>query len=284
MGTFLKAFSQQYRLEEDLDVQEIKWCRKIVDNERQKHKIAQELPPEDEQSEAIKPTVHAQLYCVECGVIATCYCNQCSDCLCEECFDRIHAKGNRRAHAPAYLIPCSLCQVFPAKLQCTYSFGNFCHECYARKHVKTLPRFLDLKPVKIDYTLENPLQSFKGKAAGGNGSPSKAKNGAPQSTEQQLGPTWHAFYDLRGIKYFYNFETQESLRRPGDEMTVEDLDEDPNSHRALTLQALAQNKMAKRLQFYSTKATDEQLKKLAKARKSGESGLVRKSTDTSRRG
>merc|ERR1719162_2744055 len=57
LKTFLKAFSQQYRLEEDLDVQEIKWCRDIVENERTKHKIAADLPAEDEQSEAIKPTV-----------------------------------------------------------------------------------------------------------------------------------------------------------------------------------------------------------------------------------
>ena len=44
-------------------------------------------------------------------------------------------------------------EVYPAKLQCTYTFGNFCHECYARKHVKVLPKYLDLKPVKIDYRL-----------------------------------------------------------------------------------------------------------------------------------
>jgi hypothetical protein len=262
-------------------VQEIKWCREIVENERAKQRIAQDLPEQDEQTEAIKPTVHAQLYCVECGVIATCYCPECQDCLCEECFERIHAKGNRREHVPSYLIPCSLCQVFPAKLQCTYSFGTFCHECYARKHVKTLPKFLDLKPVKIDYTLPNPT-SFKKTNNTKSSSAAVTKAHAPPDAETQLGPNWHAFYDLRGIKYFYNFETQESLRRPGDEMMVEDVEEDPNSQRALTLQALAQNKMAKRLQFYSTKATDEQMKKLAKARKSGDTTLVRKSTDTSR--
>ena len=32
--------------------------------------------------------------------------------------------------------------------------------------------------------------------------------------ETRLCGKWHAFYDLRGVKYYYNFDTQESLRRP----------------------------------------------------------------------
>ena len=65
MKTFLKAFSQQYRLEEDLDLQEIKWCMEIVENERQKADIAARMEKgkevEDDQSGAIDPLVHAQV-------------------------------------------------------------------------------------------------------------------------------------------------------------------------------------------------------------------------------
>merc|ERR1719324_2106420 len=43
LKTFLKAFSQQYRLEEDLDLQEIKWCVEIVENERTKASIAGQM-------------------------------------------------------------------------------------------------------------------------------------------------------------------------------------------------------------------------------------------------
>jgi len=255
LKTFLKAFSQQYRLEEDLDVQEIKWCRDIVENERTKHKIAKLMKEggdnsrgNDEEDENIKPTVHAQLYCVECGVLATSYCPQCADCMCEDCYERIHSKGNRRQHTSNFLIPCSLCEVFPAKLQCTYSFGNFCHECYARKHVKTLPRFLDLKPVKIDYTATNPINYKRG---GNKPDDMPHKKEQAREIESTLGDTWHAFYDLRGIKYYYNFESQESMRRPADDMALEDIENN------VTLRNLAQNKDAKRLKMYATIAQSQ---------------------------
>jgi len=32
--------------------------------------------------------------------------------------------------------------------------------------------------------------------------------------ESTLGEEWHAFYDLRGVKYYYNFTSGESMRRP----------------------------------------------------------------------
>ena len=35
--------------------------------------------------------------------------------------------------------------------------------CYARKHVKVLPKYLDLKPVKIDYRLPGGTSGFGGK-------------------------------------------------------------------------------------------------------------------------
>jgi hypothetical protein len=236
--TFLKAFSQQYRLEEDLDLQEIKWCMEIVENERQKADIASRMAAKEEidedQSRAIDPLVHAQIYCVDCGVLGTVYCTDCQDALCDDCYGRLHEKGNRKNHNKNLLLPCSLCQVYPAKLQCTYTFGCFCHECYARKHVKTLPRFLDLKPTKIDYRKSN--KALEGNAVGD-------KEGT------DYGKDWHSFYDMRGTRYFYNFRSQESMRGSqkagGDEVDQTSIDR--------TLNALAQDVNPKTLQFYSTK-------------------------------
>merc|ERR1719324_1040264 len=120
LKTFLKAFSQQYRLEEDLDLQEIKWCMEIVENERHKADIAARMEKgkevEDDQSGAIDPLVHAQLYCVESGNLATVYAADCGDCFCEEEYERLHEKGNRKNHNRNTLLPCNLCQVYPAKL------------------------------------------------------------------------------------------------------------------------------------------------------------------------
>merc|ERR1719321_1534788 len=245
LKTFLKAFSQQYRLEEDLDLQEIKWGVEIVENERTKASIAGQLDDagkkeEEAEEDGIEPTVHAQLYCVESGNLATVYAADCGDCFSEEEYERLYAKGNRAKMKPVNIIPCSLCQVYPAKLQCTYTFGNFCHECYARKHVKTLPRFLDLKPVKIDYRASNPIGYKKSERI-------KTDVKMEKSAESKLGAEWHAFYDMRGCKYFYNFATRESLRRPTPNVVNEDATDHP------TLINLAQSKDGKKLRVYSTK-------------------------------
>merc|ERR1711933_510590 len=113
---------------------------------------------------------------------------------------------------------------YPAKLQCTYTRGKYCVDCYTKKHAKTLPKFLDLKPLKIDYRRSAKLDGIA------NGSivedvcvsmeDQEAKEGfsKPAPLETTLGEKWHAFYDLRGVKYYYNFETQESMRRPQDNL------------------------------------------------------------------
>merc|ERR1712054_437841 len=106
LKTFLKAFSQQYRLEEEIDAQEVKWCLEIVENERTKSAIARSMEGEDNPSDLVNPAAHAQLYCIECQIIATCYCPDCEDCFCESCFERLHTKGNRSKHEPNHLIPC----------------------------------------------------------------------------------------------------------------------------------------------------------------------------------
>merc|ERR1712061_911732 len=233
LKTFLKAFSQQYRLEEEIDAQEVKWCLEIVENERTKDSITKNMDMEDDPGELVNPAAHAQLYCIECQVIATCFCPECEDCFCEACFERLHSKGNRSTHEPNHLIPCCLCRAFPAKLQCTYTFGNYCHECYARKHVKTLPKFLDLKPLRIDYTTkrkakvdEDPKNNVRIWALGEVNPKFEAQEGFSKRAPIQttLGEEWHAFYDLRGVKYYYNFGSGESMRRPHERFVDIDAD------------------------------------------------------------
>mmetsp|Transcript_9735 Transcript_9735/g.17149 ORF Transcript_9735/g.17149 Transcript_9735/m.17149 type:complete len:604 (-) Transcript_9735:8-1819(-) len=231
--TFLKAFSQMYH-EGELDTQEVKWCLEIVENERAKYAVFKQFSAPDgggepDPSEGIDSTTHGQLYCVECGLVAQCYCPECGDCLCEKCFEILHARGNRQRHIPNHIIPCVICKTMPAKLQCTYTRGNYCIECYTKKHAKTLPKFLDLKPLKIDYKT-NALrpQGKKGQIAQmedvgpppGMEVEAKDSFSKPAPLETTLGEKWHAFYDLRGVKYYYNFETQESLRRPQDDLVV----------------------------------------------------------------
>mmetsp|Transcript_101450 Transcript_101450/g.293459 ORF Transcript_101450/g.293459 Transcript_101450/m.293459 type:complete len:603 (-) Transcript_101450:181-1989(-) len=232
LKTFLKAFSQMYH-EGELDTQEVKWCLEIVENERAKQAVARQLPFESDPAEQLD-TGAGQVYCIECGTVATCYCPECGDCMCENCFERLHLKGNRAGHEPNFFIPCAICKVNPAKLQCTYTRGKYCADCYQRKHAKTLPKFLELKPLKIDYKRSakqdrgEPFVDPKNIGKPGQVlvvTPSEEMDpeiketfSKPAPLETTLGEKWHAFYDLRGVKYYYNFETQESMRRPQDEL------------------------------------------------------------------
>merc|ERR1712224_760915 len=96
--------------------------------------------------------------------------------------------------------------------------------------VKTLPKFLDLKPQRIDYTTRRksddnePQQRVH--ALGEVNPEYEAQEGFSKRAPIQttLGEEWHAFYDLRGVKYYYNFLSGESMRRPHEKFI--DLDED----------------------------------------------------------
>merc|ERR1712232_1235046 len=162
----------------------------------------------------------------ECGQDATCYCPECGDCFCELCFEKLHAKGNRTLHEPNTFILCTMCKINPAKLQCTYTRGTYCIDCYTRKHAKTLPKFLDLKPLKIDY--KKPKKKKADDPNMSNTLIPEDQDSYSKSAplETTLGEKWHAFYDLRGVKYYYNFETQESMRRPQNELICEENKED----------------------------------------------------------
>ena len=245
--TFLKTFLLQYRLEEGINPEEIDSCREMVSHERAKHKQPSESSDPHPYHEEISKMNSAQLYCIECGLVGTRFCVSCKDCFCTECCDRIHAKGNRSLHHVNKIIPCTLCRTRPSRLQCTYSFNTFCTECYSSKHVKTIPtNMLDLRPVRIDYTLGfNTKSPGKGRMSLGEelagsmgaGAPiamHSLKNsrllaiGEPDSqieldasssftapTTASLPHDWHPFLDSSGVRYYYNFKTQESMRRAG---------------------------------------------------------------------
>merc|ERR1712100_472030 len=166
------------------------------------------------------------LYCVECELVASCYCPECEDSLCEGCFDKLHSKGNRSRHIPNHIIPCVICKVMPAKLQCTYTRGNYCMDCYTKKHAKTLPKFLDLKPLKIDYRKPKKKRADDTSMSSPLIPEDQDSFSKSAPLETTLGEKWHAFYDLRGVKYYYNFETQESMRRPQNELICEGNKED----------------------------------------------------------
>lgn len=232
LKTFLKAFSQMYH-EGELDTQEVKWCLEICDNERNKAQDTKH-PVFDTSYGQIDSMAGGQLYCVECDNKARIYCPECEDTLCELCFERLHAKGNRYRHIPNHIVPCVICHNLPARLQCTYTRGTYCMDCYTKKHAKTLPKFLDLKPLKIDYRT-NGLRLNKGKnghALEDHAPPPgmelevQDSFSKPAPLESRLGEKWHAFFDLRGVKYYYNFETEESLRRPQDDKIMDEEAED----------------------------------------------------------
>jgi len=255
LKTFLKAFSQMYH-DGELDTQEVNFCLDIVKNERAKYSVAKQLTLENDDGGADLGG-QGQMYCIECvhneGNVAHLYCPECGDCLCMTCFERLHAKGNRAAHEPNHFILCVMCKVMPAKLQCTYTRGKYCTDCYYRKHAKTLPKFLDLKPLKIDYKRSAKLErEEKARQEGAAVDPpmtivdpeAKDTFSKPAPLETTLGEKWHAFYDLRGVKYYYNFETQESMRRPQDDLVLYEAPEDASASasRNEILQKLALSK------------------------------------------
>lgn len=224
---FLQCFSQQYH-EGELDTEEVKACLEIVENERKKFiEVTVDMKFEEDPAAALDKAQPGRMYCVQCTTNqAACYCPECGDCFCDDCFGALHRKGNRAFHKPNYFIPCSLCppeDSDPAMLQCTYSHDFFCVDCYTRKWQRNIPRYLDLKPLKVDYKRSEKEDDF------GNLPEVKEAIMVPEDKEMfskcapvetKLGDKWHAFYDLRGVKYYYNFESQEPLRRPQDDLVT----------------------------------------------------------------
>jgi hypothetical protein len=251
LKTFLRVFSQQYQREDEISDVEIRYSLEIVENERKKLEFTKTLKASDVDKEnkvapeedPINPHVHAQVFCTDCGKLGTHFCTDCQDPYCEECFERMHSKGQRRKHTFNYINPCTHCQVFPAKLQCTYSFGLFCHECYARKHVKTLPRYLDLRPVKVDYRVV-------GGASGFGATITKQRE---VKVDKGMGECWHGFYDMRGSEFYHNFEEDSYMRR---QQKIEPKKTFKSERSEWNCTNLAQSKDARKLRVFSKLTRD----------------------------
>jgi hypothetical protein len=105
-------------------------------------------------------------------------------------------------------------------LQCTYTFKTFCRNCFSKRHAKTLPtHILDLLPVRIDYTLgfNTPDPSSLQEELISEISVAVRPSLAPDpgsALPMNPGEDWHPFIDSSGVLYYYNFRTQESMRRP----------------------------------------------------------------------
>jgi len=230
---FLSAFSTQYH-QGELVTQEVRWCLNILDSDRKRYENKFNF---DDPSVALDDDTPGLLYCVEdCGAPAECYCLDCGDCFCKECYKTLHQKGTRFHHKPRYFIDCEMClkqgKKTPAKKHCTYTKEKYCTECYD-KHAMTLPKFLDLKPLKIDYRRPDKEDSNKPALVDTASSiiidedpEAKGCFSRPAPPENRLGESWHAFYDLRGVKYYYNFDTEESMRRPQDDKMAIQVAED----------------------------------------------------------
>lgn len=207
--TFLKTFLLQYRLEGLVSSQEIQSCLEMVLHANQKHKssdisFGKNINSYDK---------NVENYCVECNLIAVKYCTDCKDALCEDCCARLHAKGTRVDHWINKIIRCSMCTNFPSRLQCTCTFETFCLECYSRHHVKTLPQYLDLKPLRIDYSLRvMHTQHVKHLGDVLHASLHKNITHELQVKPKLLTTDWHPFLDSLGVEYHYNFKTEESVR------------------------------------------------------------------------
>jgi len=152
-----------------------------------------------------------EIYCVDCPQISSVFCVECRDSFCLPCCHRMHSKGNRAHHKLKQYILCSLCNVRQSMYQCSYFFTFFCGYCYTTEHSKILPKFLELAPIIVDYSrLDNSVE---------NNTHSRIfplverQVSARQNRQLHLGLRWHSFRDAKGILFFYNYATQESMRR-----------------------------------------------------------------------
>ena len=221
LKTFLRVFPLQFRVEQGIKPEEIESSLDMILQERIKQR-------EGSRGSNTKGSETLQTSCVECGVEGERYCVDCNEASCLDCCGRLHAKGNRAKHTLNKIIPCSLCRRSCARLLCTYTFRSFCIDCYRRRHLKTIPHeMLDLRPLEIDYTLRKTTPHVPSltdeiiETAGEPASPIAPgfkRVLAPGEPEPLIEPStvgkdWHPFLDSSGVIYYYNFVTQESMRR-----------------------------------------------------------------------
>lgn len=221
----LKLFAKSYRVSQDISIQEVEDCAKILDRDSEKYYEMREhweFKVNEEVRFDLTALAQGELRCVECDTTALCFCLECKDYLCLRCYDNLHAKGQRLLHSPFRLVSCALCVTMPAKLQCTFTDKSLCHQCYAMKHIKVLPMDgRENQPRRIDYFEQYRRYAEFADTRAGGARGEHILQGEDDSYEAVLSTDWHPFYDARGVKYFHNFNTGERMRQSPEQVPNE---------------------------------------------------------------
>eukprot|EP00927_Polykrikos_kofoidii_P068677 TRINITY_DN64007_c0_g1_i1.p1 TRINITY_DN64007_c0_g1~~TRINITY_DN64007_c0_g1_i1.p1 ORF type:complete len:628 (+),score=125.35 TRINITY_DN64007_c0_g1_i1:106-1989(+) len=212
----IKVFAKSYRQTQSIDIKDICTCIEILARDIEKNtemKAHWSGKMNEEPEFELTHLANGQVSCVNCQQTALCYCLECKDNLCLNCYDQLHNRGARLEHAPFRLVPCALCVTQPAKLHCTLKDKSLCHACYAMKHIKTLPADgKENPPKRIDYLQQ--YMRYANIAAERIESMGEIKDdGEQENYSSVLSTHWHPFYDVRGVKYYHNFNTKERMRQ-----------------------------------------------------------------------
>lgn len=215
----LKQFSRSYRMNDALNKEQVLELLERLREDQNRNEITLKSWHETLNNKPfnLEDLSQGNVTCIECSGTAQSFCLECKDYYCNICFNKFHGKGHRAEHVPFRLISCSLCTIMPAKVHCTFTDKSLCHECYAMKHIMTLPKDArETAPKKINYAkqqnavvkhhqMQNELQMERPKS--GESRLSKDSYGSVLTFD------WHAFYDSKGIKFYYNLRTGERMRR-----------------------------------------------------------------------
>jgi hypothetical protein len=200
LKVFLKDISIQYRASDGVSSDQVSTFLNLIEARIDSNQIFPDL-----HVATIPFTDSGLVYCVSCSAAASCFCPKCADSFCADCSQQLHSKGMRFSHVMNQFIYCSVCKNLPSRLQCTYTFAFFCNSCY-RRHANELPRFMDLKPIYIDYArIKAVARVHEG---------NRISEEACETVTSLLGSEWHPFHDIRGVKYYYNFSVDGCMRRP----------------------------------------------------------------------
>jgi hypothetical protein len=219
----LKIFSKTYNASQEVDIKDVINCADELQRDVDKYEEMKKLWSDDADTNLfdLKAISNGKINCVNCDTTALAFCLECKDYLCLECYDTLHQKGSRREHAPFRMVACGLCVTLPAKLHCTFTDKSLCHECYALKHIRTLPpdgkenepRRIDYGQQYIRYATLAKERIERQKKADKNANTHDEDAGGGDSFASVLSQDWHPFYDSRGVKFYHNFVTGERMRQ-----------------------------------------------------------------------
>ena len=188
---YLKIFTKQIREFGQVSEKTVEECLDAVTGKERIGNSSLDYPEGD-----LKRFTTGSVVCVDCHEIATRFCADCRDHFCRSCENRMHSKGKRSSHSVLRLEICSSCDRKPGKVRRAGS--AFCHQCYVDKVLKEIPIEERVQPPeRIDYCKQ--LRNLE--------------ISARQKIFHKPEKEWHAFFDADGKVFYYNFKTQERMRR-----------------------------------------------------------------------